>query len=133
VRHGLNQRQLEERHVRLDVCFVVLVREGLHGCPHNRATVLHCWVHRLRLRWWWQNLIDVLHFERLIHPAIRCVQVVHLRIGLRQLQLLLSQGYALRHREDVRVADRDNVHTTVEILFLQLLAVTLKLVWVRSW
>ena len=40
---------------------------------------------------------------------------MHLRVRLGQLELLLGQGDALRHREDVRVADRDNVDAAVKV------------------
>ena len=46
------------------------------------------------------------------------MQVVQLRVGLRQLQLALRQRNTLRHREDVGVAYRDDINPTVKVFSL---------------
>ena len=128
MRCRLHQRHPVERNVRLNVRFVVLIGECLQRSANESAAVFHCGVHGLRLLRRGQDLVDVLHLERLIHPAVRGMQVVHLRVGLRQLELLLRQSHALRHREDVRVADRQDVHAAVEVLLLELLTLALELI-----
>ena len=112
---GLHQRRLGHSHVRLDVGLVILPRERLRRHHHPELSVLQRGALRLRLRRRRQDLVDVLDLEGLIHPPVGRVQVVHLRVGLGQLQLRLGQRHALRHGEDVRVADRDDVDATVEV------------------
>ena len=130
VRRSLNQGQLVERDVRLDVLFMLLIRECLQRSADQRPAVLHDGVHGLRFLRRRKDLVDVLDLERLIHPAVRRVQVVHLGAALGQPQLLLSQRHPLGHREDVRVADRQHVYPPVEVLRLELLRSFLNLVGV---
>ena len=110
-----DQRRLHESQVHVDVQIVHLFRESLRQFAHQDAGVLSDRIHWLRLRHRGQQFLDVLDLKRLIHPAIGRMQVMKLRGRLRHLQLGLGQSNPLGHREDVRVADRNDVHAVVKV------------------
>jgi hypothetical protein len=118
LRRCRHQRGLHEHHVDADVGVVVLVGEGVQKLTHKRPRVLDRRVQRLRLGRRRQDLFDVLHFKCLIHPAVGSVQIVQLRVGLRQLKLRLCQRDTLGHREDVRIRDRNYIYAAVEVFGL---------------
>ena len=108
------------RHVGL----MVLLRERLKHSALKRHLVLFRSIHRLRARWRRQDRVDIADPQSLVHLPVGHVEAlrtaVDLRVRLHKLQLGLRQSNPLSHREDVRVADRQNVNTPIKVGSLDL-------------
>ena len=129
LEHVLLQRQRCERialqnrrhalhKVRNDVRIVQLASKGLQVHAVQHICVLRCRVlghaHTLRT----QDAVDITDVHRRVHAIERLIHVVHLRRGLRQLQLRLCQRHALRGRENVGIGNGQHRHHVVEVLLL---------------
>ena len=114
-RIALHQRRHAHDQVRCDVRIVLLAGKRLELLAVNCIDVLACRVLGHLVGLGLQNAVNIPHVHRLIDPVVRLVHVVHVRSALRQLELGLRQGDALRSREDIGVCDRQDRHLVIKV------------------
>ena len=115
---ALHQGRETHDQVRGNVRVVLLAGERLELLAVDRSNVLACGIHRLLVGLGLENAVNVAHVHRLVNPVVRLVHVVHVRRTLRELQLGLRQGNALRCGEDIGVSNRQHGNLVVKVTLL---------------
>ena len=115
---ALHQGRETHDQVRGDVRIVLLAGKRLELLAVNRSNVLACGIHWRLVGLGLEDAVDVAHVHRLVDAVVRLVHVVHVRRTLRELQLGLRQGNALRCGEDIGVSNRQHGNFVVKVTLL---------------